>query len=327
MLKCSNCNSNWLEHGNQWERNDGKIDYRCGVCGIKRKPWDVKSEDYQWEANRKINELKSYVGSNSRTKRILALGDMHCGHKAGLTPPEWWVNPYHKKEYNLMKECWEFYKETISKIGHVDAVIVNADCIDGKGTRSGGTELITTDQLEQVEIAKKCLEQIDSDKFFFTRGTPYHTSAGGEDYEDKLADDMNGIIKDHLWLDINGCVFDVKHKVGGSTIPHGRATSLMKEYVWNSEWAKMNGAPVGHIFLRSHVHYNIVVQDPTNYLCMTLPALQAADTKFGARQCSGTVHFGMVLFEVPGDYKDVDDVNFTVFRKKLESIESKSIKV
>ena len=76
MLKCSNWNSNWLEHGNQWERNDGKIDYRCGVCGIKRKPWDVKSEDYQWEANRKIDELKSYI-KYVEYKNILVVGDLH----------------------------------------------------------------------------------------------------------------------------------------------------------------------------------------------------------------------------------------------------------
>ena len=225
----------------------------------------------------------------------------------------------------MEKECWEFYATTIESIGHVDVVVLNGDAIDGKGTRSGGSELITNDLFQQVKIAKKCIEEISYDKFYMTYGTPYHVSSEGNDFEINLAESLNGVVKDHLWLDVNGCVFDIKHKIGGSSILASRVGALVKEYQWNNEWYKINGAPKANIFIRSHVHYHMSVCDPSIFLGMTTPALQAADTKFGGRQCSGTVHFGMILFEVEEDYNSIDDVSFKVYKKHLKSTQSKSI--
>ena len=257
----------------------------------------------------------------------MLLGDLHCGAKSGLTPPEYWVNPYDKRWRSIQEESWNFYSDTMNKIGYVDAVVVNGDSIDGKGTKSGGTELITTDLFEQVKIATRCLEEIDSNNYYFTYGTNYHISNNGDDFEVCLADNFNAVIKNHLWLDINGCVFDIKHKIGGSSVLSSRVSNLIKEFQWNREWVNINGAPKSDVFIRSHVHYHMSVKDPNSFLGMTLPALQSPNTKFGARECMGTVHFGCVLFEIPKDFKDVDDLKFTVYKKHLESVKSKSIKL
>ena len=330
MLVCPVCNNNWIDNGNQWVRDNGKCDYRCSNCGSKRKPVEIVlgSSNFVTVDNPEkvicnaLPELKKKV---KKIKKVLFIGDTHCGHKSGLTPPEWFVNPHNKKRYAIQKESWEWFSETINKIGPVDACVCNGDMIDGKGKRSGGSELITSDLFKQVKIAKRCLESIDTDTFYFTYGTDYHVGNDGDDFELSLAEEFYAPIKDHLWLDVNGCVFDIKHKISGSSVLQSRVGALIKEYLWNREWNNINGAPKADVFIRSHVHYHMSVKDPNSFLGMTLPALQVADTKFGGRQCSGTVHYGMVLFEVPWDYTDVDDLKFTVYKKHLKSTESKSI--
>jgi hypothetical protein len=167
------------------------------------------------------------------------------------------------------------------------------DLIDGRGEKSGGTELLTTDRLQQVEIAIKCLSEIDARKFVFVYGTPYHTGAD-TDYEGLVAEQFGGEIHSHCWPEIDGVVFDCKHKIGSSQIPHGRHTAIAREALWNREWAEAQ--PRADVLLRGHVHYHSFSGTP-KFLGMTLPALQAADTKYGARQCSGTVDWGWVVFQ------------------------------
>jgi len=134
------------------------------------------------------------------------------------------------------------------------------------------------------------------------RGTPYHVGKD-TDWEDLIARNLckagrEATIHDHVWPEVNGCVFDLKHKVGGSSIPHGRGTSISKEKLWNSLWALHGGQqPDANVVLRGHVHYHICVSQ-AGWHAMTMPALQAAGTKYGGRQCSGTVDFGLMEFNI-----------------------------
>ena len=305
-LICNKCGKNWEEVGKAYHRqNSNKIDYYCTNCFNKQKPTSIQN----------------------RPTKILVIADLHCGHKSGLTPPTWWVNPYDKKQYAIQKECWQFYVDTLEKIGYVDVVVLNGDAIDGKGKRSGGTEQITSDLFQQIKIVTECVQQIKFGKFFMTYGTPYHVSSDGDDFEMNIAEQFDGVIKDHLWLNVNGCILDFKHKISSSSVLQSRVNALVKEYVWNREWTNIEGAPCSDVIVRSHVHYHMSVKDPNSFLGMTTPALQAPDTKYGGRQCSGTVHFGVILFEIPQDYTDVDDVKFTVYKKHLESTRSRSIEV
>lgn len=235
--------------------------------------------------------------------RVVACGDMHCGAKSGLTPPVWWypiepdMSPERRMWAELQRETWEQYTAWLEALQPIDVLIVNGDCIDGPGRRSGGTELITPSMTEQAEIAATCIREARARRVYITHGTPYHTALDGEDVEAIIAREVGGSVHDHLWLDVDGVVFDVKHKVGSSGIPHGRNTAVNKEKLWNDLWAEIGGAPKADVFLRSHVHYYRKSEDPT-YMAMTLPALQAPLTKYGARQCSGVVHWGVVYFDV-----------------------------
>ena len=78
-------------------------------------------------------------------KRIAVISDLHCGHVVGLTPPRWQsaVGLVGEKIAAMQKTLWDLYTEEMDAIKPIDVLIVNGDCIDGKGKRSGSTELIT----------------------------------------------------------------------------------------------------------------------------------------------------------------------------------------
>jgi hypothetical protein len=252
-------------------------------------------------------------------KRVLLCGDLHCGHKVGLTPPAWQQKPcddkdskflsVHLKEkfYKVQTACWKWWVSEITKLRPFHLAIVNGDSIDGSGNRSGGTELITTDRCEQADMAMAALKIVKAPNWCFTFGTPYHTGTE-EDYETRIAEWMDAQpwtkkvrIGAHEWPEVNGRVFDVKHKVGSSGIPHGRATAMIKEDVWNAMWAETGAQPRGDIIVRSHVHFYGHFEKYRGDKIIhttTLPALQAMGTKFGARQCSGTVDYGFCYVDI-----------------------------
>jgi len=222
-------------------------------------------------------------------KKVLIIGDIHAGHRAGLTPPEWQNSP-------KQAEQWNAYKTIIESVGPVDILVVNGDSIDGKGERSGGTEIIVPDRHEQGEVAEHCIRQIKTKDILMTYGTPYHAGTE-EDFEGPIANRLGAEIRDMLEFTVEGVNFNVKHKIGGSSIPHGRATPIAREKLWNMLWEEMEVQQKAHILIRSHVHY-YTFTGAVNWLGFTTPALQGFGSKFGARQCSGIVDFGMVLVKV-----------------------------
>jgi len=235
-------------------------------------------------------------------KRVVALGDMHCGHRVGLTPPKYQSQVKGKQYYLAQRECWKFWKQELKKLKPIDILIHNGDATDGDGARSGGSEIIQ-DRNTQIKQAIDCLSEAEPKNIVMTFGTPYHVGADIES-EEMIADGLNrsGIkttIKGQAWVDVNGTLFDCKHFVGGSSVPYGRTTAISKENMWNMYWNEIGNQPrkVGQtVFLRSHVHYFGFTGDDT-YLAVILPAMQAAATKYGSRQCSGIVKFGFCHFD------------------------------
>jgi hypothetical protein len=236
-------------------------------------------------------------------KRVLVISDLHCGHVVGLTPCEWQQSdsPY----YDQQRECWDFYRQQVKQLGPFDVVVVNGDAIDGKGHRSGASELITADRMEQSRMATAAIRQAvnDTTKIYMTYGTGYHTG-NGEDWEDVIATMVGAdSIESHTWLDIEGVVFDIKHHIGASGIPHGRYTAAARADVWNALWAERSQQPRCDVLIRSHVHYFGFSGDG-NRLRITTPALQGHGSKFGARRCEGLVDYGFLVFDCEdGDYE------------------------
>lgn len=229
-----------------------------------------------------------------KRKRIAVLSDLHCGSLVGLTPPAWHTGD------ELQRDMWQWYQREMVDLGPVDACFVLGDAIDGKGNRSGGVEQITTDLITQTDMATAALRHVQAKDFVFVHGTPYHVGADGEDMERLIARALGARIGGHEWISVNGCVFDLKHKVGGSGVPHGRHTAVARERLWNQLWHMRELAPKANVILRGHVHYHSFCGGP-GWLAMTLPALQGPGSHYGVRQCSGIVDFGFVVFDVEQD--------------------------
>jgi hypothetical protein len=149
-------------------------------------------------------------------------------------------------------------------------------------------------------MAAACIEIASAPKIIMTYGTPYH-SGTGEDFENLVKDYVKADkIGSHEWADVNGVIFDIKHKVGSSSIPHGRYTAIARENLWSMIWAERDEQPKSDIIIRSHVHHLGYVGNG-DFLGITTPALQAQGTKFGSRQCSGVVDFGLISFDIDSD--------------------------
>lgn len=218
----------------------------------------------------------------NRNKRIVVISDTHCGHRNGLM--------------RAKTKHWEFFEQTIEKLRPIDICIANGDLIEGKGDKTGGTELITTDRNEQVKMAIDILEFINAKQFVFTYGTFYHTGRM-EDWEEQIARHFKASIANQQFLEINGLVFHVKHQISKSSIPHGRFTPLARQKLWNLFWGEHGEVPRVNIFIRSHVHY-FDFCGGKNWFAVITPALQGWGSKFGERYCEGTIDFGFIHFDI-----------------------------
>lgn len=242
------------------------------------------------------------MDADNKRKRVVTISDTHCGHEFGLTPPAWQykqsTHPRISKAAKFQKALWGFGVDALEDLKPIDVLICNGDMIDGKGEKSGGVEQITTDRLEQVEMAAEFINLAEAKQVRLIFGTRYHTGRD-EDFEQVLIDKIrckNTSIQGHGFFDVNGCVFDVKHKVGGSSIPHGRHTALARAHLWNELWAAHGKQPKASVIQRSHVHYHVACSGK-GWVAMTVPALSYGSS-FGIRECEGEVEIGMVVVDV-----------------------------
>lgn len=258
----------------------------------------------------------STVQRMSATKpiRVLLPGDYHCGSNVGLTPPahqyKYISNPqtveHHKqnKWARLQKECWNWYVNTVDILKPIDKAFIPGDLIDGDGTRSGGTELITTDRKKQVSMAIEALEVLEAGGMVMVYGTPYHTGQA-EDFETDIAKHFGCKIGSHEWENVNGCIFDIKHKQSNCKNP---ATSIWNEIVDNREWAVLGEQPKANVLVRAHTHRFCFLRIE-DCIGISIPGLQAYGTKYGARQMSRKVQFGLVALDVWPDGEVIEHVH------------------
>lgn len=239
-------------------------------------------------------------------KRIVIMSDMHCGHRTGLTPPKsqprMWPNaPRHVvKQAKQRRMLWKWFMEKIQTHRPIHRLIHNGDAIDGKGKRSGGTEQLTTDRAEQVDMAVDVLERVGAEQLWMTYGTGYHV--GDEEDWEKLIAEKAGAekIEDEGHYDIEGLQVCCKHFIGNSSSPVSRATAMSRAQVNDLLWATHGQRPRANLIVRSHIHRCYNVGDAAlNFQGWVTPGLQGLGSKYGARRCDGLpVHFGFLVVEV-----------------------------
>jgi len=238
-----------------------------------------------------------------KNKRLVVIADTHCGHHAGLTPPDWWythesTDKHVMAVYEQQRVMWKEYSKIMKKLQPIDILFHLGDAIDGKGERSGGTEQRTTDMNEQCEMATQCIKEAKAKKIQLIYGTPYHTGVD-QDMEDTIARELKCPVSGQEFVDINGLVFDLKHFIGSSSIPHGRWTALAKDELWNKIWhLEHEQQPKCDVILRAHVHYHIGMNESDEWFGATCPALQGFGSKFGVRKCKNTIHLGLLVFDI-----------------------------
>ena len=234
-------------------------------------------------------------------KKLLFLSDLHCGALSGITPPDFIIR-YDKDIEAAQSAFWNWYANTVAVI-KPDSVCVLGDCIEGQSRRSYGVGCVTSDLDLQTEMAITTLKVIPCNHFRFIRGTDYHVLNNGSEAETVIAREFNAPVDNQVFLKIKGAkqcelTFDLKHKVGGSTVPHGIFTPQAKETLWNTEWYIDGGAPLADVYIRGHVH-RFSYCGTSRYLAVNLPAMSLRQfNHYGSKCCNGLVDTGMVVFEI-----------------------------
>ena len=225
----------------------------------------------------------------------------------GLAPPEY--NGGGERAEKVRKEIWNAYIETLKVLKPFYAVICNGDMIDGRNDKSGGQELICIKAKDQIEIAEKCIKQLECDNLYFSAGTPYHVGQE-QNFEEILAQRFNKEVEKILDLDFDGWQVNAKHHIGSSSIPHGRFTAGARAQLWNALKADGGNYPKSDIIIRSHCHYYTQARY-SKKIMITTPCLQAPFTIFG-NKCDGIVNLGFMYidFEPKEDKKHIRQLPF-----------------
>ena len=245
-----------------------------------------------------MNEKRDFI-------RSCFICDQHGGHRVGLTPPKYQSAIRGNKHFRTQVALWDFYEETIESIQPIDFLASNGDGIDGRGERSGGSELLTNNRHTQCDMTSESILLTKAKVIALTRGTPYHVGQL-EEFEDIIAKNVNAIkIEDHAWYDINGVIFDVKHQPGGTSgVPHTSGTAITMDHLWNIIWNDHNlEQPRADVTLRAHTH-SFSFHGNDIWLGIYQPALQGMGSKFGAKQCRKLVHFGIIWFDIFNEPKN-----------------------
>jgi hypothetical protein len=115
-------------------------------------------------------------------KRVLVCSDLHCGHRTGLTHPNWHRPNSEDKLDWIQSELWWRWKKEIEKLKPIDIAFWNGDLIEGRNKPS--EELMTGDRNEQVIYAAHAMAETEAEVHVVSTGTTFHV--GVEDFERNL---------------------------------------------------------------------------------------------------------------------------------------------
>lgn len=234
--------------------------------------------------------------------KIFIGGDIHCGDKAGLTPPSR-IAP--KSPYSsLQRQLWDWFETNVKAQGNFDMAIFTGDMTEGSNNKNT-IELYESDTDAQAEIAAECMSIIDCprDSIYTVYGTPFHT-AGTYSFEDNFAKYMSIAKPETVQrIDVGGMVrINAKHTVGRSSIPYGQGTPTYKEMVNEIINAEMQDDASADIIIRGHAHYSVqmIVRDRH---AIVVPCLKYPGSVFGRKLPEAQYDMGFGVLEVYG-YKD-----------------------
>jgi hypothetical protein len=240
---------------------------------------------------------------------ILFGSDFHCGERRGITPPGF-EEGEERKYHDLQKLLWETYMGIVADLPPIDWFVLLGDLIHGKDSKDSGHGVHINDLREQAEMAIIAIEQVEAQNHVLVYGTQYHVTSNGEDIEDVIADYFGIPNKtpwrgDHIFpvleTEDQYVQADLKHKLGCSSHQASRHRALSQEMEFAKQWFLEEVQPFPEILARAHCHYYAEVRGNTGgdeWLAISIPGLQGLGSRYGARICTGVVHFGMVLVTI-----------------------------
>lgn len=236
---------------------------------------------------------------------ILLGGDFHSGADTGITPPGYEQGPEinNGKNRKRQKLIWKAYQEMVNSLPPIDYFILMGDMVHGADPKDTGRGNVSNNPAVQAEMAIKAIRIVRARKHLLVYGTDYHVTIDGLDVEDLIADALE-IPKetpwrgDHTFPLIEGIQFDLKHRIGCSSLPASRPRILAQEVEHAKQWVLEGVQPMPQILARAHCHYYAEARGTTKqgeWLAINVPSLQGLGSTYGARVCVGVVHFGLVL--------------------------------
>jgi hypothetical protein len=230
------------------------------------------------------------------------LADLHNGATTGLT-----LNPVNLVQHAVLDR----WKDALNWFGEEpDVVLVNGDGWDGPDPKSNDvTEASVTKQ------ARGCADIIvmlkPKKEVILITGTPYHVEHKGQTFDlvvsdriklkmlEKYGRKIKVTIRRKITTTINGWfTLEARHSIGGSSIPHGRATSALRSQAWavlNSALAAREAqeAPAWpDLMVFAHRHYYMASENAWGDV-LILPCWSALGGKYGDEMCDGHVDLGL----------------------------------
>jgi predicted phosphodiesterase len=237
---------------------------------------------------------------------ILVAGDFHVFCRFGLLHPRDW------KRYGVtdgQEKGWvEFNKllEKIYKDHSPSMVIYTGDLVDGPSWRNRAAELIGTRPSDQRAAAMNIINHIGIDVMYMVSGTAYHSGGSEQDAdiaEEIMAKELGAVYAHRICQDIGGVQFDIRHHCSTSKLEKSRTSMIHGEWVDRKEWCvdydRLDLIP--RVVVRGHTHYWSFASGNTaqgNWIAFTNPGLQMLGGDYGARKCSGVIHFGMSVITI-----------------------------
>lgn len=271
--------------------------------------------------------------SESGTRNILVIGDVHVGSMYGLLPPDFVSCDGAEKPQNegqrYLWECWLDMKRKAAKF-LIDTVIVNGDLIEGRQPKQKASELTLVAPNDQEAAAvfvmrdlRNWLEKNTGREvpFYFVQGTEYHDGRGAEELESIAARVQAAFIDSHhsgrhckevLDLELDGTVLNFAHHVGGGA-GFTRSGGLDAEALWCQITSSKGQSVAADLIVRSHLHYYMHVEH-TNRHAVICPCWQL-QTRFARHRSAYKLmpDIGAIVFHVnPQAKKDgMDPIAFT----------------
>lgn len=266
------------------KKTDGvkRTDLRCADCGriFAHNPTNKGADEISM-LSYKIPFIRPVTDT-----RIIFLEDTHCGHHGGYVP-----KCYRQEAYPLQEEYSGWVDEIINKFKPYDVLFSVGDMVEGKGSKSEGVELLTSDMSMQKKYAVELIESVGAPKIYMVSGTPYHVGRG-ENWEKEIAVGVNAMaFEPELMVDVNGKMFDLKHHNASSSVPHSTTSGILKQGMW----LKLKEYDFD-VVVRAHNHKFGYVYDGKKHYLM-LPGLQY-NSRFGKEIITRDVDYGIVIMDI-----------------------------